>query len=135
MVSYAYPYAQVIYLRYADGIEVWPDAGVVLVALSAGLSFASLRSLGRRFGVRPALRDLAIKGPYRLVRHPMYLAYIVGDIGYNLEEVNCGTLLCVFVGWASLIYRIYAEERTLAFDPRWPTYVTSTRHRLLPGIW
>ena len=80
-VAYAYPYAQVIYLRWVNGTPAWPEAGLVLVTLAACLSLASLLTLGRFFGIRPALRGLATKGPYRVVRHPMYLSYMMGDIG------------------------------------------------------
>ena len=71
-VSYAYPYAQVIYLRWSPGEEAWPAGGLALVTLAAGLSFLSLLAIRRRFGVRPALRGLVTSGPYRFVRHPMY---------------------------------------------------------------
>jgi len=135
IVAYAYPYAQVIYLRWVPGDPAWPTAGLVLVALATCLSIASLISLGRRFGVFPALRDLQTRGPYRLVRHPMYLAYVIADIGYNLQEWNSGTALLVITGWVSLLYRIHAEERILSHDAGWSAYAASVRHRLLPGLW
>jgi protein-S-isoprenylcysteine O-methyltransferase Ste14 len=135
VVSYAYPYGQVAYLRWVPGDPAWPAGGLVLVTLAACLSFASLATLGRRFGVRPALRGLVTKGPYRLVRHPMYLAYVIADIGYNLQEWNVGTALMVVAGWMSLVYRIYAEERVLARDPGWPAYTALVRSRLIPGLW
>jgi len=135
VVAYAYPYAQVVYLRSVTGEPAWPAAGLVLVVLAACLSIASLLSLGRRFGVFPALRDLQTRGPYRLVRHPMYLAYILADIGYNLQEWNFGTALLVMAGWASLLYRIHAEERILSHDAGWSAYAALVRHRLLPGLW
>ena len=134
-LSYAYPYAQVIYLARAPGDPAWPACGFILVALSACLSLASLVTLGRLFGIRPALRGLATKGPYRLVRHPMYLAYSLGDIGYNLEEWKLGTVLMVLFGWLALVYRIRAEERILFRDLRWPVYAGLVRYRLVPGIW
>ena len=135
VVSYAYPYAQVAYLRWVPGNPAWPAGGLVLVTLAACLSFASLLSLGRRFGVWPALRGLATRGPYRLVRHPMYLAYVLADIGVNLQEWNFGTVLLVMAGWASLFYRIRAEERILSGDAGWSTYAALVRHRLFPGLW
>jgi protein-S-isoprenylcysteine O-methyltransferase Ste14 len=134
-VAYVYPYAQVIYLRWSPGYVASPAAGLVLVTLAAGLSLVSLLTLGRLFGVRPALRGLVTSGPYKLVRHPIYLSYVIADIGYNLQEWNPVTLLLVLVGWMSLLYRIYAEERLLSQHVEWPAYVALVRYRLLPGLW
>jgi protein-S-isoprenylcysteine O-methyltransferase Ste14 len=134
-VSYAYPYAQVIYLRWSPGYVVSDSAGLALVMLAAGLSLVSLLVIGRFFGVRPALRGLVTNGPYRFVRHPMYLSYLIGDIGYNLQEWNFVTIALVLAGWASLVYRIQAEERVMSQDQEWSTYVALVRYRLVPGIW
>lgn len=134
-IAYVYPYAQVIYLRWSPGYVAWPAAGLVLVALAAGLSLVSLLAMGRFFGIRPALRGLVTSGPYGFVRHPMYLSYVIADIGYNLQEWNSVTLLLVLVGWASLGYRIHAEERVLSQHAEWSAYIASVRYRLLPGLW
>jgi protein-S-isoprenylcysteine O-methyltransferase Ste14 len=134
-VAYLYPYAQVIYLRWSPGHVAWPAAGLVLVTLGASLSLVSLLAIGRLFGIRPALRGLVTSGPYRFVRHPMYLSYVLADIGYNLQEWNSVTLLLVFVGWISLVYRIHAEERLLSQHAEWPAYVALVRYRLFPGLW
>ena len=135
IVAYTYTYAQVAYLRWVPGDAAWPAGGLVLVTLAAFLSLSSLLTLGRWFGVRPALRGLATRGPYRIVRHPMYLAYALADIGYNLQEWNWGTGLLVLAGWASLLYRIRAEERVLSGAADWPSYAARVRYRLLPGLW
>jgi protein-S-isoprenylcysteine O-methyltransferase Ste14 len=135
VVAYGYPYAQVIYLKWVPGDPAWPEGGLVLVTLAACLSLASLLTLGKLFGVRPALRGLATTGPYRFVRHPMYLSYVASDIGYNLQEWNFGTALLTIAGWASLIYRIHAEERVLSQHPAWPQYAASVRYRLFFGAW
>ena len=134
-IAYGYPYAQAIYLQRVPGTPVWPGAGATLVIAAACLSLGTLGVLGKRFGVRPALRGLEMRGPYRFIRHPMYLSYVVADVGYNLEEWNGGTVLLVLAGWASLIYRIRREERVLAHDERWPAYAESVRYRILPGVW
>jgi protein-S-isoprenylcysteine O-methyltransferase Ste14 len=134
-IAYVYPYAQVIYLRWSPGHVAWPAAGLVLVTLAAGLSLVSLLAIGRFFGIRPALRGLVTNGPYRFVRHPMYLSYVLADIGYNLQEWNFVTLLLVLVGWTSLLYRIHAEERVISQHADWPAYVASVRYRLFPCLW
>jgi protein-S-isoprenylcysteine O-methyltransferase Ste14 len=135
IVAYAYPYAQVICLRGSPGYVAWPGGGLALVTFAAGFSLVTLLTLRRLFGVRPALRGLATSGPYRFVRHPMYLSYVLADIGYNLQEWNFVTLLLVLVGWASLVYRIHAEERVLSQHAEWPAYVVLVRYRLFPGLW
>ena len=135
IVSYAYPYSQMIYLHQVPGDALWAEAGQWIVPLSACLSLASLLALGRLFGVRPALRGVATQGPYRCVRHPMYLAYVLGDLGYNLEEWNPGTALMVLSGWVALIWRIHVEEQVLSLDPRWAAYASMVRYRLVPGLW
>ena len=135
VVSYSYPYAQMAWVAWMPGEPAWPGVGLVIVTISACLSLASLLGLGRSFGVRPALRSLVTRGPYRLVRHPMYLAYFLSDIGYNLQEWNLGLVLIMLVGWLSLLYRIRAEERLLFRDVRWPGYIAAVPYRLLPGLW
>jgi protein-S-isoprenylcysteine O-methyltransferase Ste14 len=135
VASYAYPYTQVVYLGFLPGGPTLPVFGLILVVLSALLSLASLLFLGTMFGIRPAVRGLATNGPYRFVRHPMYLAYVLGDIGYNLQESNSATVLMMIIGWTSLLYRIGAEERIMRGNAHWPSYAQVTRYRLIPGFW
>jgi len=134
-VSYAYPYAQVALLQWMPGDEGWPGVGLVLVTIAAILGLVSLLTLRRSFGIRPALRGLVTTGPYRFVRHPIYLAYAIGDVGYNLQEWNVGTVLITLAGWASLLYRIHAEERVLSRDPGWRAYVAAVPGRVVPRLW
>jgi protein-S-isoprenylcysteine O-methyltransferase Ste14 len=134
-VSYGYPYAQVIYLHQIPGWSLWPEGGIVLITAGAFLSIVSLWALGRRFGIRPAMRGLTVDGTYRLVRHPMYLSYVLGDIGYNLQECNLGTAVLVVAGWIAMIYRIETEERVMGHHPEWAAYTRAVRYRLLPGLW
>jgi hypothetical protein len=59
IVAYTYPYAQILYLGIVSGSSAWPQLGYILVVVAAGVSLASLLTLGRWFGIRPALRGLA----------------------------------------------------------------------------
>ena len=134
-IAYLYPYAQVICLSWWPCRTTWPQGGRVLVGVAAGFTVVCLLTLGKRFGVRPALRGLLTRGPYRLVRHPLYLSYLMADIGYDLQLWNPLTLVLVVLAWSAMIYRIVAEERVLSLDPKWPIYARSVRQRLIPGIW
>ncbi len=134
-IAYGYPYAQVLYLHATPGVAFWPTGGIVLIMCGAVLSLVSLMTIGRWFGIRPALRGLSTRGTYRVVRHPMYLGYLLGDVGYNLQETNAGAAVLVLIGWISIVYRIQREERVMAHHPEWDTYANSVQYRLLPGIW
>jgi len=125
----------VMLLHRFPGHVTWPAGGLVLVIIGAVLSLAGLISLGRFFGVRPALRGLATRGAYGLVRHPLYVSYMIQDVGYNLHEWNVGTLILVALGWASMVYRIHAEERVLSQNADWASYAGRVRYRLVPGVW
>ncbi|HEX4998625.1 MAG TPA: methyltransferase [Terriglobia bacterium] len=133
--AYAYPYAEIIWLRWRPREEAWPEAGLLLVTVAAALSLGSLLTLGRFFGIRPAMRGLATRGPYRAVRHPMYLSYMISDIGYNFQEWNAGTALLTLCGWIALLYRIHAEEQVLSHHADWIQYRAAVRYRLIPGVW
>jgi protein-S-isoprenylcysteine O-methyltransferase Ste14 len=135
VVAYVCPYAQVICLYWWPGKVAWPEAGLVLVTLAAVLSIVCLVTLGKRFGVRPALRGLVTGGPYRLVRHPLYLSYVIAAIGFNLQVWNLATLLLVLLGWSAMVCRIISEERVLARDASWRSYVALVPYRLVPGVW
>jgi protein-S-isoprenylcysteine O-methyltransferase Ste14 len=134
-VAYVCPYAQVISLYWWPGKVAWPEVGLVLVTLSAVFSVVCLLTLGKRFGVRPALRGLVTHGSYRVVRHPLYLSYVIAHIGFNLQVWNVVTLLLTLLGWTAMVCRIRAEERVLSRDPGWLAYVGFVRYRLVPGLW
>ena len=134
-VAYLCPYAQVICLYWWPGNVAWPEGGLVLVTLAAVFSGVCLLTLGKRFGVRPALRGLVTRGPYRLVRQPLYLSYVIAAIGFNLQVWNLATLLLVLLGWVAMVYRVVAEERILSRDPMWLSYVALVRYCLIPRVW
>ncbi len=62
-------------------------AGIV-IQVSAKLS------LRRSFDILPANRCVVVRGPYRLIHHPMYFGYLVGDIGFLLPTSACRTSSC-----------------------------------------
>jgi protein-S-isoprenylcysteine O-methyltransferase Ste14 len=91
-------------------------------------------SLGRCFGVLPEARGLVRRGPYRVVRHPVYLGEIVALIGLTIgaPKVWNVTVLAVFL--VAQIVRARFEERALtAAFPEYAQYADQTG-RLVPRL-
>jgi protein-S-isoprenylcysteine O-methyltransferase Ste14 len=90
--------------------------------------------LGRSFGIVAAHRGLRTDGPYRLVRHPLYAAYLITYVGYLLSYPRLVNVLIVAVTTVVMVARAVAEERLLADDPEYRAYRERTRWRFVPGI-
>lgn len=75
-------------------------------------------------------------GPYRLVRHPGYLAGVIGYLAMPLVLGSSWAFLPVFVGILVICLRTYLEDKTLQEElPGYREYTQQTRYRLFPGIW
>jgi len=108
-----------------------------LLAMLAGLLFelAAKLSLGRSFGLVPANRGLARGGPYRLVRHPMYLGYLVLHGAWLLAQFSPRNAALYALLIVLVVIRIVLEEQLLQRDPDYRAYAERTRHRLVPWVW
>jgi protein-S-isoprenylcysteine O-methyltransferase Ste14 len=123
-------------LRPASGIAMTPE-GVVLALQAVGLTgqIWCKASLFRNFGVAPALRGVATKGPYALLRHPMYASYFVAQLGYFLAFPTTRNAIVLGVWSVAQILRIQAEEVVLTRDAGYRVYAEQVRWRLVPGIY
>lgn len=103
----------------------------MLVSGLAGylLIFWSLISLGESFGVAPADRGLKTSGPYRFIRHPMYLGELVLRGSFLLSnDLLQGSLTLVLL-LAIQVLRMRREEKLIADYPR---YARLVPWRLIP---
>lgn len=109
--------------------------GTTLQVAGVVLQLAAVFSLGRSLGVLPALRRIKTGGLYRLVRHPLYLAYFVAQIGYLINNPTGWNVAVVALATACQVGRIINEENFLLADAEYAVYVDRVRWRALPGLW
>lgn len=107
------------------------------VLLLGGLVFAiaAVAFLGRCFGVLPDVRGLVTRGPYRIVRHPLYLGELVASLGIVVGARHWLPALLAWLCCLGLqLTRTHYEERALrAQFPEYGGYAQRTK-RLIPGV-
>jgi protein-S-isoprenylcysteine O-methyltransferase Ste14 len=90
--------------------------------------------LGSGFSVLPQARQLVVCGPYRFVRHPLYLSETVISVGLMLQYREPWALLLTIGATAFQFLRMHYEERILALEfPAYRDYAARTA-RFLPEI-
>jgi len=74
-------------------------------------------------------------GPYRLVRHPIYLGTLL--VMAATPDLTSGRLLFTTLSLIYLVVGVVLEERSLIaeFGHEYETYRARVRWRILPGIY
>ncbi|HEX6211055.1 MAG TPA: methyltransferase [Methylomirabilota bacterium] len=128
--------------------EVYRQAGPATVphwmAVAGGV-WLTLRSAGvieplELAGIRQAAGDLRppafkIHGPYHVVRHPIYLGWLL--MVFGVPHMTWTRLLFATISSAYLVVAIRFEERSLleTFGEAYRAYQETVRWRMVPGIW
>lgn len=110
--------------------------GAVIQLFGLVWAVTSLAYLGRSFGIFPEARGLVRKGPYRIVRHPLYFGELVVFLGAFLAEIS-PTAIVLWLMIAGLqVWRTVHEERVLkrAFPEQYTSYAAQTK-RMVPFVW
>lgn len=109
-------------------------AAVTLQALGLGFTLYSLAVLRRSFGVEPQVRPLVRSGPYRVIRHPLYVGETVVLLGAVVMAPSWQRAAVVVFAVLIQVYRALQEERLLAAHiPEYADYMRATK-RFIPGV-
>ena len=105
------------------------------VALAGGAwTLYAVLNLGRCFGILPEARGLVTSGPYRFVRHPVYLGEFLMYGGLVLGAASVWNLAGAAVFVVAQIVRMRLEERALEREfPEYASYAARTP-RVLPRL-
>ncbi|GLI91096.1 methyltransferase family protein [Methylocystis echinoides] len=91
--------------------------------------------LGRSFSILPQARGLVTDGPYRHVRHPLYLAEFLVIFSRAAELAPPWPIVVVTLVLVAQILRMQFEERLLCETyPAYREYMRRTA-RLVPGVY
>ena len=89
-------------------------AGLLLCVFGPAVAIWAIFYLRRSFGIYVEVRKVIFGGPYRRVRHPMYLGYIFMLAGMALVNFSAAYLILVLIHIGLLLYRARLEETRLA---------------------
>jgi|WetSurMetagenome_2_1015567.scaffolds.fasta_scaffold489408_1 protein-S-isoprenylcysteine O-methyltransferase Ste14 len=75
-------------------------------------------------------------GPYRYVRHPMYIGVMMQHLASPLILGSWRTFVPTSAICFAFIWRTVLEDRTLLKElPGYGDFALQTRYRLIPGLW
>jgi protein-S-isoprenylcysteine O-methyltransferase Ste14 len=115
----------------------WPEAaGLAFAFMLAGtaLAFWSAWYLGTSFSLLPQARHLVTSGPYRYVRHPIYLGGLLIAVGEVWLRFSMLVVLLNLLFLAAQIVRLRYEEDLLERTfPAYREYRARTA-ALIPGV-
>jgi protein-S-isoprenylcysteine O-methyltransferase Ste14 len=107
----------------------------LLILFGSAAAVYALMRLGRSFSMMAEARRLVTSGPYRFIRHPLYLAEELAVVGLVMQFFSWATALVLVVQIAFQLRRMHNEEAILAESfPEYAEYRQRTA-RLLPGIY
>jgi protein-S-isoprenylcysteine O-methyltransferase Ste14 len=114
-------------LPKAELDAVWSAVSTTLILAGASLSFVVLRWLGKSFSIFAEARQLVTDGPYRIVRHPLYLCEGIALVGVTLQVLSPLAVLVAIAAMMIQCRRMINEEAILqAVFPEYRIYAANT---------
>jgi protein-S-isoprenylcysteine O-methyltransferase Ste14 len=124
-----------VLLRPIDGTPVAPDTvTAMLSAIGLALVVVGKMALGRSFGLVPANRGVVVRGPYAIVRHPIYTGYLITHIAFVMAHPAPWNVSILLLADIALILRALTEERVLSADAAYQQYCLRVGWHLVPGV-
>jgi protein-S-isoprenylcysteine O-methyltransferase Ste14 len=99
------------------------------------MMLVTIRHLGRSFSLVPQARLVVQTGPYRWIKHPLYLSEEIAILGVVLQYLTPVTVIVMLLHVGVQVCRILYEEDLLRRTcPEYSSY-EALRWRLIPYVW
>ena len=122
-------------LRASDVASLAPDVATAMIsAVGLGLVVVGKMALGRSFGLVPANRGIVVRGPYTVVRHPIYTGYLITHVAFFMADPTGWNAAVILIADTALILRALTEERVLSADAEYQNYCRRVGWHLVPGV-
>jgi protein-S-isoprenylcysteine O-methyltransferase Ste14 len=108
------------FLPKADLGSALSALSTALILIGASLSFVVLRWLGKSFSILAEARQLVTEGPYRIVRHPLYICEGITVVGVMLQVISPWAVL-IAIAHAMVQYRRMINEEAI-LNSAFPEY-------------
>lgn len=127
-------YGFVLFPRCEPSVSLEMISTALILIGTVG-AVVALSQLGRSFSIMAETRQLVTSGPYRSVRHPLYLTEGIAIIGMFMQFASMWTALLLVVQMACQLRRMHNEELVLsATFPEYAVYQRTTA-RFIPGVY
>ena len=113
----------------------WPAHAQIVFVVGAAIAIMSFLFLARSFAILPAVRDIVVRGPYVVVRHPAYAGELLMIGACCLSAPGLDTALPLAAALPMVMLRVTAEERVLSSEAEYERYSKRVKWRVLPFIW
>lgn len=122
--------------------DLWTAIGIAMYSIALALFLSALEAarrvpLTRTFVYTPKCDNILTKGPYRVIRHPIYLSYSLAWFAAPIAMHSI--VLGITAAFMTTCYVISAreEERLLASGPKGVEYAKFLRKtwRMIPFIY
>jgi protein-S-isoprenylcysteine O-methyltransferase Ste14 len=125
--------------RFVPRAEVISALGLLVAMAGAAFAILARLILGANWSGRAAIRDaheIVCRGPYALVRHPIYTGLLGAAAGTALASGRLHHLLGVVLLWSAFELKRRDEEELLlrTFGDDYRKYRQSVRSAILPFV-
>ena len=124
--------------RVIPHVEILAWAGVILCAAGLGFCLWARLTLGRNWSGTVTLKEeheLVVRGPYRLVRHPIYTGLLAMSLGTFIMSGRVAGIIGLVMMFISFWIKLRDEEEIMLkqFPEQYASYQQRVR-RLVPFV-